>query len=414
MAVKALTPVLRVGSGVGSVAAGVERGQGRGPRFPAGFHLLRGNGAEPEHADRHLLRGPSVEAEILSSHHRFQIQHVVIAQHPGHGLTGPPRQRRIVVGGWSAVQNRHQRETVRGHTGGASDSLRDPPDAVADSVAGFIGVVAHGELEPDLVGNDAVLGAPVDGSHRDHRRIDGRNFPADDGLERQHGLSGHDHGILGGGRIAAVSRYPTNHQIDGIDPGEGIAAADAHPARLHAGVVVERDGVVGDRKLLEQSVGQHGLGPGTPFFGRLSHHHQGALPTFLLPAQDSRSPHEAGHVDVVAAGVHEADGLAVRILNADFAGIFQAGLLGDGESVQVGSEHEGRPLAVSQKADDAVPSDAPAHLEAQCLQLLSHALSGPRLLKGDLGVGVQVAVELEQGGIFTIHPGSDPGELGTG
>ena len=93
---------------------------------------------------------------------------------------------------------------------------------------------------------------------------------------------------------------------------------------------MERDGVVGERKLLEQSVGQHGPGPGSTFLGGLSHHQQGALPTTLLPAQNPGSPHEAGHVDIVAAGMHEADGLAVRTLNADFAGIFQAGLLGDG------------------------------------------------------------------------------------
>ena len=98
----------------------------------------------------------------------------------------------------------------------------------------------------------------------------------------------------------------------------------------------------------------------------------------------------------MSAGVHDADLDAGRIAHLDFGGIGQAGELGDGEGVQVGPKHDRRALTVLQHADDAGATDTLCHFHANSFELLGHPSSRFLFLEGELGMGVEVLVELKQ------------------
>jgi hypothetical protein len=87
---------------------------------------------------------------------------------------------------------------------------------------------------------------------------------------------------------------------------------------------VQRKGVVGFAEFLEQAVGQHGLGSGHGFLGRLGHEHQRALPLLLQAQQRLGRAQPAGHVHVVAAAMGDKALLAV-VLGLGLARIGQAG-----------------------------------------------------------------------------------------
>ncbi len=134
-------------------------------------------------------------------------------------------------------------------------------------------------------------------------------------------------------------------------------------------------------------------GAGADLLGRLADEDQRALPAGLQAGQHAGGADPAGHVHVVAAGVHDADLVAVLVARADLAGVGQAGLLDDRQGVHVGAHQHGRPVAVLEDADDAVAADVLRHLEADLLQLAGQAGGGSRLVERQLGVGVQVLVQ---------------------
>ena len=80
----------------------------------------------------------------------------------------------------------------------------------------------------------------------------------------------------------------------------------------------------------------------------------------------------------MAAGVHDADFVAVLVPRAHFAGVGQAGLFGDRQRVHIGADQHGRPGAVLQNADYSMPAHFSRDDKAERLQLLGHA--GGRLL----------------------------------
>ena len=68
------------------------------------------------------------------------------------------------------------------------------------------------------------------------------------------------------------------------------------------------------RESLEQAVGEHGARAAARFLGRLGDHHQGALPKIAELGEQPGSADQAGHVKVVAAGMHHRHIVALGIL----------------------------------------------------------------------------------------------------
>ena len=110
---------------------------------------------------------------------------------------------------------------------------------------------------------------------------------------------------------------------------------------------------------------------------------------------------------VVAAGVHHRDFGPVLAGGPDRARVRQAGLLLDGERVEVGPEHHHRTVAVAQQPDDAGAADLLGDLEAQRPQARGHALRGPVLLERQFGMLVQVPVKVREPGAELLKPGPD-------
>ena len=75
---------------------------------------------------------------------------------------------------------------------------------------------------------------------------------------------------------------------------------------------VQGEGVVGLGEPGVEAVGEHRLGPADLLLGGLADQDDRPRPAVLVLGQPARGADEAGHVDVVAAGVHHADRLARR------------------------------------------------------------------------------------------------------
>ena len=61
---------------------------------------------------------------------------------------------------------------------------------------------------------------------------------------------------------------------------------------------------------------------------------------------------------IVTAGVHHGNGPACAIGRCLCAGIGQAGLFSNRQRVHIGTEHDGRSVAVAQNADDSGLADS--------------------------------------------------------
>jgi hypothetical protein len=129
-------------------------------------------------------------------------------------------------------------------------------------------------------------------------------------------------------------------------------------------------------------------------------------------------------VHVVPAGVHGRHGLPRRVHVGVPALVRQAGLLEDRQPVHVRPQQHGRPLAVAQQTDHAGAADPLGHLQAARPQLGRQGRRGAVLLPGQLGVRVQVAVEVapvlgprvggveQRGGAVGVGPVDRVGHVG--
>ena len=61
-----------------------------------------------------------------------------------------------------------------------------------------------------------------------------------------------------------------------------------------------------------------------------------------------------------------------------------------------GADHNGRPIAIFEDADETVPTDVLGDGEADRPQLLGQALGGLFFLRGKLGVGVNVLIKFDE------------------
>ncbi len=110
-------------------------------------------------------------------------------------------------------------------------------------------------------------------------------------------------------------------------------------------------------------------------------------------------------VDVVAAGVHDACVLACFRLRHDLACVRDAGFFNDGQGIHVGADEEGGAGAVLQDADNAeslgavgVFADVLGDGVAVFAEGGGEDRGGAGLVVGELGVGVEVFIGVEEGG----------------
>src|SRR5438093_13399021 len=94
------------------------------------------------------------------------------------------------------------------------------------------------------------------------------------------------------------------------------------------------------------------------FFSGLAEHDESAAPLLLELRQHARSAQKNRHVNVVTAGVHDADFGAIGALYFHVAGIGEAGILDDWERVHVVAHIDRGPRAVAEYSDDPIGNEA--------------------------------------------------------
>ena len=218
-------------------------------------------------------------------------------------------------------------------------------------------------------------------------------LPADDGLQVENDAGGEDDRVDGGVRRGAVAAFALDDDVDGIDVDERQALGVADLAMREARIAVQAEAEIGAREALEQAVREHHAGAGADFLRGLADEDERAAPVLLEARQHPGGADPAGHVHIVAAGVHDADFVAVFIARADFAGVGNAGFFHDRQGVHVGANEDGRADAVFQDADDAVPADFFGDFEAERFQFLGEAGGRFFFFEGELGIAVQLLVQ---------------------
>ena len=214
-------------------------------------------------------------------------------------------------------------------------------------------------------------------------------------------------------RGGAVGRLAVDVELVEVEAGGAHALAQREDAvALGAGVVVQADHGVDMRVL--QAAGLHHvvraavrvLGGGGLLAG-LEDQLDGAAELVAALAQDTRGAQQARDVDVMAAGVHDA-GVSGREQ--------RAGLLGDGQGVDVRAQADA--LALAQAALDGGHDAGVVHLlhgvAAEGSELLHDHRAGVHFLEAQLRVAVKLSAELDHFGIkgfqdFFVHGNSSPG-----
>src|SRR5215471_13034887 len=164
------------------------RGEGRrverGQRLTL-FHrcLVTSRLGRPD-AKQHRWRtgSPAELAEVLGDHLWLALDDVLLAQLTREHRRQPTRQRRIVIGGIGRLAEAHLR-LARSHRQRGL-RLGDADDTVEQLLADFGGVRAHGELQMNLIWDDVVLKATVDGADGDDPRLERILFARHEFLQR--------------------------------------------------------------------------------------------------------------------------------------------------------------------------------------------------------------------------------------
>ena len=241
-----------------------------------------------------------------------------------------------------------------------------------------------------------MLGAAVNRADRDDHGIERVGLAAHDGLQIENDPGREHDGIDGDVRCGTVAALALYEQINGVRIGECQAFRVADDAGGLSGVGVQSQGEVGFGEALIEAVFEHHAGTGPDFLRRLGDEHQRARPLLLEGGHHAGRTDPRSHVNVVAAGVHDAVFNSEAILHPNLAGIRNAGLLRDRQGVDVGAEEYDGAGSVLQNADDAGAADLLGDLEAEFLQFLGKAGGGLHFQERELGVRVQVLVKSDE------------------
>ena len=257
-----------------------------------------------------------------------------------------------------------------------------------------------------MVGDDVARGAGLAAADGQHCSLGGRDLAGYDGLQPDDDHGGEHHGIDGvlrHGTVAATAVHGDLDAVSGRQKGPGTCphrAGDAPEDMLGQGNVRG-----GDAR--EQAVVDHCLGAVAGLLGGLEQREQGAVPLAGVIGHELGHAKQAGHMDVVAAGVGHRYLVAVGVLGGRGARVIRAGVLFDRQCVHVSPEQHGGPVSVGQHADHAGAADAGLDRAAILLQLPGDALCGALFLVGQLGVLVQIFVESLLGGLEAVVAGQD-------
>lgn len=168
-------------------------------------------------------------------------------------------------------------------------------------------------------------------------------------------------------------------------------------AQRQVGPVVQRVDAVA-RKALEQAILDHLARAAFAFLGGLEDEVHGAIEPARARQLARRADQHAG-VAVVTAAVVRA-----RVA----AGMRRRAQFHHGQRIHVGAQaHAAGPAAAAQRADHAGAADAFVHLQAEQPQRLRHDAGRAPLLKGQLGVRMQVAPQRDE---FGQQVGHRPGD----
>jgi hypothetical protein len=200
-----------------------------------------------------------------------------------------------------------------------------------------------------------------------------------------------------------VAAAPVDRDVDGVRVGECVSRHDSDDAGAQRGAVVERDRVVGLRESREEAVLDHAARASRPLLRRLAYQEERAAPVVLRLREERRRADERGHVHVVPAGVHDRNGRAGVVLRPDLARVSESGSLLDRQRVHVRADQHRRAAAVAEQRDDAEASDMVGDLVAELAQVVRELRRGPFFMERQLGVLVQVDVELLEIRIETIE-----------
>ena len=153
---------------------------------------------------------------------------------------------------------------------------------------------------------------------------------------------------------------------------------------------MEGQRIVGLAETLPQVVFHHDPGADDALLGGLADQHQGAGPLLPLRRHQPRRTHQAGNVDIVAAGVHHECLLPGVIHLLCPGGIGQAGLFLQRQTIHVRAHHHQWPRPVLQQGHHPGAADTLGDLEPRLAQFRGQARSGLDLHAGQLGILVEM------------------------
>ncbi len=150
----------------------------------------------------------------------------------------------------------------------------------------------------------------------------------------------------------------------------------------------------------------HQARPAVPLLARLEHEHHAAAQQFAAPGEQPGRPDQRGSMQVVPAGMHRA---------RHRGGVRQAGVLLDGQRVQVGAQQHrrARPGAAQHGGDGGQPL-AEGDLQREAVQRGEDPGLGARQFESDLGVAMQIPPEGDQFGPERGGRAAQPVEGGVG
>ncbi len=238
-------------------------------------------------------------------------------------------------------------------------------------------------------------------AHGDHRGLVGDVEAArDDGLEGRHDLATDDDGVDPGPGLGTVRLSTLDDDLEAVRGGEERPLRYPRTPLWNLGEDVQAEDDV-DLRGIEDALLQHQLGSGRlvgqghALLGGLEDEDDlaGEVPSHRH--QRLRSVEQDGDVGVVAAGVHDSDGLALPGCGC-LAGERQVHLLGDGEGVHVGPQrHHGARPASLDHGDDAGLGHSGPRLETKGAESFGDELRCLDLVVPELWIPVQVAAPLD-------------------
>ena len=387
--------------------------------FAGVSQLLGIGGTEIKHHAGDLVLH-SEETDVFRTHDRFEVFDMSGAE----GTDGNGAQ---AIGKYGVVEEHwcdlsladgDQGHAVLRETVSNRDAFGGAADGGDDLIANLIGVGSECEAHGDLFRDNVALGAAVDHADGEDGGLLRIDLAGNDGLREDDELCCHQDGVFAVLRSGAMGADAAHDDIDAGGTGLLRAAFDGDGScRVSGGVVLGKD-EVGAAEAQVEVIGEHGARAVNGLLRGLADEHDGAVPLRFAVGEFAGCSEEDGHVDVVTAGVHDADILALSVDGADSRGVVEAGLFFDGERVHVGANEETRAGAVLEHSNDAeclgsifVFADAFGDGIAEFAKFAGEEGGGLLFVVRELGIAVEVLVCFSEGGKLAVDGG---GEVGIG